>query len=144
MFEVAALRVVSRFPPLALTMARCFLVLLACIAATGDGPTPGPVTVCGAQWCYVVPSYAAPLAFSYNALRLGVNAYETFEEAVTTVTKSTTVMLVNVSTTLGAIYWVLTHKPNFQDRSRFSTSSIAPSASRLGPLRPHIFTPLLA
>ena len=25
-------------PPLALTMVRCFLVLLACIAATGDGP----------------------------------------------------------------------------------------------------------
>ena len=80
---------------------------------------PGPVTVCGPQWCHVVPSYVPPYATTYNTAQQYVKAYEAYKEAVTMGTRSSGAMPENVCTVLGAFYWVLTHKPSFSDAAAF-------------------------
>ena len=100
-------------------MVRYVFALVACIVAGGDGPVPGPVTVCGAQWCHVVPSYVPPDAATYNTVQQYVNAYAAYKEAATMVTRSSGAMPDNVCTVLGAVYWVLTHKPAFSDAAAF-------------------------
>ena len=100
-------------------MVRYVFALVACIVAGGDGPVPGPVTVCGALWCHVVPSYDPPDATTYNTVQQYVNGYEAFKEAVTMDTMSSGAMPENLCTVLGSFYWVLTHKPAFSDAAAF-------------------------
>ena len=100
-------------------MVHYVFALAACIVAGGDSPVPGPVTVCGTQWCYVVPAYVPPDATTYNTVHQYVHAYEAYKEAVTMATRSSGSMPENVCTVLGAFYWVLTHKPSFSDAATF-------------------------
>ena len=100
-------------------MVRYVFALVACIVAGGDGPVPGPVTVCAAQWCHVVPEYVPPDVTTYITAHQYVHAYEAYKDAVTMTTRTSGALLGNACAVLGAIYWVLTHKPSFSDAATF-------------------------